>query len=120
MAKDDREQLSPIIIEDAVLAEGFVQVPVVVVFDRDLTAGAKTMYGALLWYAWKHGGAPSQEAMAEHLGGGRRTIQRHLSELEKAGYIETRMLGLGKPNEYILKTLSERRFSGAPLMAHPF
>jgi DNA-binding transcriptional MerR regulator len=56
--------------------------------------------------------------MAEHLGGGRRTIQRHLSELEAAGYIETRMLGLGRPNEYIIKSLRDRQFAGAPKMAH--
>jgi hypothetical protein len=108
------DELSPILIEDQVLTEGFVQVPVVVVFDPDLTSGAKTMYGALLWYAWKLGGAPTQTVMAEQLGGGRRTIQRHLRELEEGDYIETRMLGLGRPNEYVIRSLQNRALSGAP------
>ena len=112
------EDLTPIRIEDEILAEGFVQVPVVVVFDPELSTGAKTTYGALLWYSWKFGGAPAQAVMAEHLGGGRRTIQRHLSDLEQAGYIETRMLGLGRPNEYVIKSLRDRQFPGAPKMAH--
>ena len=96
-----------IIIEDAVLAGGFVQVPSAVVFDPDLSPGAKVSYGALLWYAWRNGRFPGQKAMARELGGGESTIRRHLAELEKAGYIEARVLGLGRPNQYVVRSLGK-------------
>lgn len=97
-----------IVIEDAALAGGFVQVPTAVMFDTRLTPGAKVTYGALLWYAWKDGHFPGQRAMAQLLGGGESTIRRHLSDLEKAGYIVAEQLGLGRPNRYIIKSLGRR------------
>lgn len=115
----EHDELSPILIEDKILKAGFVQVPVAVVFDPDLSTGAKTMYGALLWYAWQFGGAPAQSVMAKALGAGRATVQRHIYELEKQGYLETRVVGLGKPNEYVIKSLHNRQFPGAPEMMHP-
>lgn len=111
------DELSPIVIEDQVLAEGFVQVPVVVVFDPDLTAGAKMMYGALLWYAWRFDGVPGQAVIAQQLGGGERTIRRHLADLEAAGYIATERRGLGHPNRYVIKTLQNRTIPERPKMA---
>ena len=111
------DDLSPIVIEDQVLAEGFVQVPVVVVFDPDLTAGAKMMYGALLWYAWRFDGVPAQAVIAAQLGGGERTIRRHLADLEATGYIATERLGLGRPNQYVIKSLQNRAISDRPNLA---
>jgi hypothetical protein len=111
------DELSPIVIEDQVLAEGFVQVPVVVVFDPDLTAGAKMMYGALLWYAWRFDGVPGQAVIAQQLGGGERTIRRHLADLEAAGYIATERRGLGHPNRYVIKTLQNRTLPERPFLA---
>lgn len=95
-------------IEDAVLAGGFVQIPVVVLFDPDLSSGAKVTYGALLWYAWKYHGCPEQRVMAQELGVSLRTIQSHTAELERAGYIEVIQVGLGRPNTYVIKTLQNR------------
>ena len=95
-------------IEDAALAGGFVQLPAVVMFDPDLSSGAKITYGALLWYGWKHGRCPEQKVMAADLGVSLRTIQSHISELERANYIEVVQFGLGKPNAYIVKTLQGR------------
>jgi hypothetical protein len=95
-------------IEDAALAGGFVQVPALVFFDRGISSGAKVMYGALLWYAWKHRKAPEQKVMAEDLGVSLRTVQGYLAELEKTAYIEIVQLGLGRPNEYIIKSLHTR------------
>ncbi len=94
-----------ILIEDAALAGGFVQVPVAIFFDPDLKDGPVRTYGALLWYAWKQGRAPEQEVMAQELGMGLRTIQRHLKDLQNAGYIAVEQLGLGKANRYVIKAL---------------
>jgi len=107
MRKDTPEE-SEIIIEDTALAGGFVQVPAVVMFDTELTAGAKVTYGALLWYAWKLGKFPGQKVLAGEIGGGESTIRRHLAELQKAGYIVAEQLGLGRPNRYIIKSLQKR------------
>lgn len=95
-----------IIIEDTLLASGFVQVPASVFFDPILRDGAVRIYGALLWYAWRQGRAPEQLVMAEELGMGERTVRRHLAELEAAGYIRVEQLGLGRPNRYIIKSLN--------------
>ena len=103
MAKDIGGE---IFIEDAALAGGFVQVPIGIFFDSNLKDGPVRTYGALLWYAWKQGRAPGQEVMAQELGMGLRTIQRHLKDLQTAGYIAVEQLGLGKANRYVIKTLS--------------
>lgn len=106
-----------IVIEDAALAGGFVQVPAVVMFDQALSAGAKVTFGALLWYGWRDGRFPGQRIMAEELGGGERTIRRHLAELQDAGYIAFQRVGLGKPNRCVVKSLQGRSIPDRPKMA---
>jgi DNA-binding MarR family transcriptional regulator len=104
----DEFQWGEIRIEDAALAGGFVQLPAVVVFDADLSSGAKITYGALLWYGWKYHHCPEQRVMAADIGVSLRTVQGHVAELERRGYIEVVQLGLGRPNAYIIKTLEGR------------
>jgi hypothetical protein len=103
-----------IIIEDALLAGGFVQVPALIFFDPALRDGPVRLYGALLWYAWKQGRAPEQSVMAEELGMGERTVRRHLAELEAAGYIRVEQLGLGRPNRYIIKSINSQETPQRP------
>lgn len=116
MRKDTPEE-SEIIVEDTALAGGFVQVPAVVMFDRKLSAGAKVSYGALLWHSWKTGKFPGQKAFTEELGGGERTVRRHLAELEKAGYIAVEQLGLGRPNRYTIRSLQGHSIPDRPKVA---
>jgi len=118
MRKQASEE-SEIIIEDTALAGGFVQVPAVIMFDTELTAGAKVTYGALLWYAWKLGKFPGQKVLAGEIGGGESTIRRHLAELQKAGYIVAEQLGLGRPNRYIIKSLQKRPLPDRSKMSGP-
>ncbi len=101
--------------EEDWLNAGFVTVPVVLVFDDKVTGGAKASYAALCWHIWRAGKVPPQSELAEELGGGVRTIKRHLAELEAAGYIERVQHGLGRPNDYIIKSLRDR----GPKMALP-
>ena len=46
--------------------------------------------------------------MAADLGVSLRTVQSHISELERAKDIEVVQFGLGKPNAYLVKTLQGR------------
>jgi len=105
---EDRDRGGEIVIEDAALAGGFVQVPAGIFFDAGLKDGPVRVYGALLWWAWKDGRAPEQKAMGEQLGMGESTVRRHLADLEKAGYIAIQQLGLGRANRYIILSLQGR------------
>ena len=91
-----------IVVTDTLLEAGFVQVPMIVLRDPELSAGAKVAYGALLWYGWKTGEYPGQEAVAQDFGMGERSVRRYLSELEKQGYIAVDRPGLGQPNSYTI------------------
>jgi len=95
-------------IEDEVLREGFVQVPIMLLHDPSLSAGAKLAYAGLLWYAWKYGEYPGHEEVAKDYGTTTRTIKRYMSELQHQGYITARQRGLGKTNEYIVHSLGDK------------
>ena len=114
----DQDAGGQIIIENKVLAAGFVQVPVVVLRDPDLSAGAKLAYGALCWYAWKAGTFPGIDAMAADFGMGNRSAIRYLSELENRGYIEVTRPRLGKRNTYVLPDVSAECQSGTRASAN--
>ena len=107
-----KSEESQILVEDLVLADRWAQLPSVVMFDSDLSAGAKLAYAALLYYKWRDGRFPGQQQMAADLGGGERTVRRYLADLESAGYIAVEQLGLGRPNRYIIRSLQERLSPG--------
>ncbi len=107
-----------IIIANKVQAAGFVQVPVVVLRDPDLSAGAKLAYGALCWYAWKTGTFPGIDTMAADFGMGNRSAIRYLSELENRGYIEVTRPRLGKRNTYVLPDVFSECQSGTRASAN--
>ena len=107
-------ELTEIEVEDDAFTHGFVQVPVAVVFDPDLSPGAKAVYGALLYYRWRLGGAPARTIIARHLGGGLRSIERYFHELESRSYISTVRLGLGKPSKCVIRSLQGRALPDMP------
>lgn len=90
--------------DNDLLATGFVQTPVLVLQDHDLSAGAKLTYGALLWYLWRGGDYPGQVALSEEFGMGERSVRRYLSELENRGYLRHERTGLGQVNTYHILT----------------
>jgi len=99
---EEGETSGRVIVTDALLAAGFVQPPMVVLRDPDLSAGAKVAYGALLWYAWRGADYPGQTAVAEEFGMSERSIRTYLGELSNRGYVEVQRPGLGQPNTYVL------------------
>ncbi len=84
------------------LAGGFVQTPIMVLRDKDLSAGAKLTYGALLWYLWRGGSYPGQAVMADEFGVSERSVRNYLGELANSGYLAVKRHGLGQPNTYTI------------------
>ena len=74
--------MGKIIVEDGLLRRGFIQVPVLIWFDEDLSAGAKLFYGQLLWYSWRGLDYPGHEQAALDAGTSQRSIERHVAQLE--------------------------------------
>ena len=67
----------------------FCQVAKEMVFDTDLSDGAKATFMVLLF--WSQGDAgvwPSVATLAKARGSGERTVARHLSDLEGAGWLK--------------------------------
>ena len=93
---------SNITCDNAVLARGFIQIPVLVLQESDLSAGAKVVYAGLLWYLWRGLDYPGHEQAAVDWGMSERSVGTHLRELGKRGLVESRQPGLGKPNTYHL------------------
>lgn len=83
---------------------GFAQIPAPVLFDPELTIGAKMLYALLKWHA--RGDAtdvwPGMERLCETLGVGDNACRRYREELRAAGLISVKRRGLGRPNLYTL------------------
>lgn len=84
------------------LSKGFVQVPILVLQDQTLGAGAKLTYGILLWYHWKGDGYPGHYEAAAMFGIGRASLCRYLTELEDRGLVEKQQGFQGNFNTYHL------------------
>jgi len=92
-----------IFLEDETLRGGFTQIPNALLGRTDLSSGAKLTYVGLLSFAWQKGSCfPGQEKLAEHLGLGKRSVIRHLKELQQANILRIHRRGLGKTNVYTL------------------
>ena len=88
---------------DRRLSSGFAPVPYHVLRSRDISAGAKVLYGILLSYAWQSKTCyPNQVTMARDAGCSVRNVQRWLAELEGAKLIAVHQRGLNQPNLYEL------------------
>jgi len=111
--KVDTSNWSECVFEDHVLEEGFVQIPVCVIRDAGLSSAAVRLYGAILHLAWKHNGrVPGQSDLGEWIGVSRNAVNEGLGCLVRRGYIETKRVGLGKPNQITVKSLADKHGAG--------
>lgn len=101
-----------ILVEDGLLSAGFVQLPILLARDPNLSAGAKLVYVALLWYHWRGQDYPGQHQLAEDFGFSERSCRTYLQELEREGYLESSRPGRGQPNTLTLRTLRPAKFAG--------
>jgi hypothetical protein len=88
---------------DQRLAQGFTQIPNIVLRDRRLTAGEKVVYGLLLSFAWgKEHAFPSHATLAACLGASVDTVQRDLQALAQKGFVRWERRGRTVPNVYTI------------------
>lgn len=88
---------------DPVAAEGFTQVPNLILRSDKLDAGAKLVYSILLSYAWHNDFCfPGQSRLAKDCGKSQGWVSQQMKELEKKGFLEIQRRGQGKTNIYIL------------------
>ena len=88
---------------DPVAAEGFTQVPNLILKSSKVSAGAKLVYSLLLSYAWHNDSAfPGQDRLAKDCGKSQGWVSQQMSELEREGYLEIQRRGQGKTNIYTL------------------
>ena len=97
---------------DPVASHGFTQVPNFILRAQDLSPGAKLTYSMLLSYAWQNDFSfPGQEKLASDIGVGKRTVIRHLKELQENGVVTIKRRGLGQPNVYTLCATVKKKLS---------
>lgn len=96
----------------------FAKVPAPVLCDTELSAGARLLYGILVWLGWREAwqgepGYAGQEALSEEFGIPSRTARRYVTELEEGGYIRQEVVGLGQPANIIILPLETAAYLSA-------
>ena len=95
-----------LIVTNAALRGGFVQLPRAILHAQGLSRDAKLLYAVLLSYAWQAGSCfPGYERLKADLGCGINQITRYMRELETARLITRRRRGQGKTTIYTLHDL---------------
>jgi hypothetical protein len=95
---------------DPVAAQGFTQVPNLVLKEPDLCAGAKLVYALLLSYAWHNDSCfPGQDRLAQDCGKTQAWVSQQMRQLEQQGFLEIQRRGQGKTNIYALSFRVEHR-----------
>lgn len=88
---------------DALSTNGFTQVPNAILKSTEITSGAKLVYALLLSYAWHNDYCfPGQDTLATDIGISRQSVNTHVKELERKGFIKIKRLGQGRVNLYEL------------------
>ena len=98
-----------IVVQDAALKTGFIQLPNFILTDKKLSAYAKLSYALLLSYAWQKDSCfPGQERMSNDLGVSRQYLSKALKELQDCNYISVERRGLNKTNVYTILSIQAR------------
>lgn len=88
---------------DLVAAQGFTQVPNLVLKQAALSAGAKLVYALLLSYAWHNNSCfPGQDRLVADCGKTQAWVSQQMKDLEKHEFLEIQRRGQGKTNIYVL------------------
>lgn len=88
---------------DSHTAEGYTQVPNVILTHKRISPGAKLVYAMLLKYDWYYNGCfPGQARLAKDMGVSPRSVVTYLKECEEKKLIKVVRRKLGRTNLYYL------------------
>ena len=97
---------------DALSAQGFTQVPNLMLRSAKISPGAKLAYTMLLSYAWQNDFCfPGQARLGKDIGVTDRSVRTYLQELEAKNFLSIHRQGQGKPNLYVLDVRQKTRSS---------
>jgi DNA-binding transcriptional MocR family regulator len=102
----DEQEPNTLVIEDPTLYHGFVQLPKLVLYARNLSRDAKLLYAVLLGYAWQEKRCfPGYQRLCDDLDASENMVRKCMRELEAAHLLSQRRRGQGRTNIYILHDL---------------
>lgn len=107
---NEPEQFQPepdtLLVEDQSLRYGFIQLPKLVLYARNLSRDAKLLYAVLLGYAWQEGRCfPGYHRLCEDMQASENAVRKYMRELEAINLLRQKRRGLGKTNIYTLLDL---------------
>ena len=95
-----------LVVEDDFLKHGFIQLPKVLLYARNLSRDAKLLYAILLGYAWQEQRCwPGYARLCDDMGASENMVRKYMRELEEIGLLRQRRRGQGRPNLYTLPAL---------------
>jgi hypothetical protein len=95
-----------LLVEEASLPRGFVQLPKAVLYARHLSRDAKLLYAVLLGYAWQDQRCfPGYQRLCADLDASENAVRTWMRELEAAHLISQRRRGQGRTNLYLFQDL---------------
>lgn len=102
----DEQDPHTLIIEDPTLYHGFVQLPKLVLYARNLSRDAKLLYAVLLGYAWQEKRCfPGYGRLCDDMDASENMVRKYMRELEAVHLLSQRRRGQGRTNMYLLHDL---------------
>ena len=96
----------PMLVEDASLPRGFVQLHKPVLYAQNLSRDAKLLYAVLLGYSWQEQQCvPGYQRLCADLDASENAVRKWMRELEAAHLISQRRRGQGRTNLYLFHDL---------------
>src|SRR4051794_99870 len=91
---DARFEANTLIIEDASLAYGFIQLPKQILYAKNLSRDAKILYAVLLGYAWQEQRCfPGYSRLCNDMGASENMVRKYMRELEAVALLSQRRRG---------------------------
>ena len=95
-----------LLLEDRSLANGFIQLPKVVLHAANLSRDAKLLYAILLSYAWQASRCfPGYRRLCEDMQASENMVRKYMRELQALRLLSQKRRGLGRTNIYTLHDL---------------
>jgi len=108
LSRESKQTFEPntLIVEDDFLRHGFIQLPKILLYARNLSRDAKLLYAILLGYAWQEQRCwPGYGRLCEDMGASENMVRKYMRELEEIGLLRQKRRGQGRPNLYTLPNL---------------